>query len=181
MLPASTATAQIFGRRALTRGVQSPYVRDSSTFDRQRRAVTGLQALPGRAARDRSHVPIGQWTMATLRMIRSAGGLTPCSAAMGIPGRPATSSSPTCRAPAAPTKASPGTPWSGARQTAAAQPGIARGTTRPPQSPPATLLSATRDLCRRPVVKRRAQYRWEPGGEPSSADAGRLRADWSIR
>ena len=26
-----------------------------------------------------------------------------------------------------------------------------------------------------------AQYRWEPGGEPSSADAGRLRADWSIR
>jgi hypothetical protein len=65
------------------------------------------------------------------------GGLTPCSAATGIPGPPATSSSPTCRARAAPTKAFPGTPWSGARQTAAAQPGTARDTTRPTRHPPA--------------------------------------------
>ena len=82
---------------------------------------------------DRSHVLIGQWTTATLRMTCLTGGLTPCSAATGIPGRPATSSSPTCRAYAALTKAFPGTPWSGARPTAAAQPGTARDTTRPTQ------------------------------------------------
>jgi hypothetical protein len=69
------------------------------------------------------------------------GGLTPCSAATGIPGRPDTSSSPTCRARAAPTKAFPGTPWSSARQTAAAQPGTARDTTRPTRRPPAPLGS----------------------------------------
>jgi len=69
------------------------------------------------------------------------GGLTPCGAATGIPGRPATSSSPTCRARAAPTKASPGTPWSAARPTAAAQPGTARATIRPTRRPPAPLGS----------------------------------------
>ena len=69
------------------------------------------------------------------------GGLTPCGAATGIPGRPATSSSPTCRARAALTKAFPGTPWSGARPTAAAQPGTARATTRPTRRPPAPLGS----------------------------------------
>ena len=86
---------------------------------------------------DRSHVLIGQWTTATLRMTCLTGGRTPCSAATGIPGRPATSSSPTCRARAALTKASPDTPWSGARPTAAAQPGTARDTTRPTRHPPA--------------------------------------------
>jgi hypothetical protein len=65
-----------------------------------------------------------------------AGGLTPCGAAMGIPGRPATSSSPTCRARAVLTKASPGTPWSTARPTAAAQPGTGHATTRPARRPP---------------------------------------------
>ena len=64
------------------------------------------------------------------------GGLTPCGAATGIPGRPATSSSPTCRARAALTKASPGTPWSTARPTAAAQPGTAHATTHPTRRPP---------------------------------------------
>jgi hypothetical protein len=128
--------AQIFGvRRALTHGVQSPYVRDSSTPDRQ--------PVPGPVRRyylarsdDRSHVLIRQWTTATLRMTCLTGGLTPCSAATGIPGRPATSSSPTCRARAALTKASPGTPWSTARPTAAAQPGTAHATTRPTRGPP---------------------------------------------
>jgi hypothetical protein len=86
---------------------------------------------------DRSHVLIGQWTTATLRMTCLTGGLTPCGAATGIPGRPATSSSPTCRARAALTKAFPRTPWSGARPTAAAQPGTAHGTTRPTRRPPA--------------------------------------------
>ena len=85
---------------------------------------------------DRSHVLIGQWTTATLRMTCLTGGLTPCSAATGIPGRPDTSSSPTCRARAALTKAFPGTPWSGARPTAAAQPGTAHDTTRPTRRPP---------------------------------------------
>jgi len=89
----------------------------------------------------RSHVLIGQWTTATLRMTCLTGGLTPCSAATGIPGRPATSSSPTCRARAALTKAVPGTPWSSARQTAAVQPGTARDTTRPTRRPPAPLGS----------------------------------------
>jgi hypothetical protein len=69
------------------------------------------------------------------------GGLTPCGAATGIPGRPATSSSPTCRARAALTKASPGTPWSTARPTAAAQPGTAHATTRPTRRPPTPLGS----------------------------------------
>jgi hypothetical protein len=64
------------------------------------------------------------------------GGPTPCSAATGIPGRPATSSSPTCRARAALTKASPDTPWSTARPIAAAQPGTAHATTRPTRRPP---------------------------------------------
>ena len=90
---------------------------------------------------DRSHVLIGRWTTATLRMTCLTGGLTPCSAATGIPGRPATSSSPTCRARAVLTKAFPGTPWSGARPTAAAQPGTARDTTRPTQGPPPALGS----------------------------------------
>jgi len=71
-----------------------------------------------------------------LRMTCLTGGLTPCGAATGIPGRPATSSSPTCRARAALTKASPGTPWSTARPTAAAQPGTAHATTRPTRRPP---------------------------------------------
>ena len=69
--------------------------------------------------------------------VPESGGLTPCSAATGIPGRPDTSSSPTCRARAALTKAFPGTPWSSARQTAAARPGTARDTTRPTRLPPA--------------------------------------------
>ena len=69
------------------------------------------------------------------------GGLTPCSAATGIPGRQATSSSPTCRAGAVLTKAFLGTPWSGARPTAAAQPGTARDTTRPTRHPPPPLGS----------------------------------------
>ena len=64
------------------------------------------------------------------------GGLTPCGAATGIPGRPATSSSPTCRARAVLTKASPGTPWSTARPMAAAQPGTGHATTRPTRRPP---------------------------------------------
>jgi hypothetical protein len=104
--------------------------------------------VPGPACRyylarldDRSHVLIGQWTAATLRMTCLTGGLTPCGAATGIPGRPATSSSPTCRARAVPTKASPGTPWSTARPMAAAQPGTARDTTRPTRRPPAPLGS----------------------------------------
>jgi hypothetical protein len=82
------------------------------------------------------------------------GGPTPSSAATGIPGRPATSSSPTCVACAAPTKASSGTPWSTALQTAAAQPGTARSTTRPAQCPPASPAFPTQDLRRRPDVKR---------------------------
>ena len=65
---------------------------------------------------DRSHVPIARWTTATLRMTCLTGGRTPCSAATGIPGRRATSLSPMCGARAAPMKASPGTPLSGARQ-----------------------------------------------------------------
>jgi hypothetical protein len=64
------------------------------------------------------------------------GGLTPRGAATGIPGPPAMSSSPTCRARAALTKASPGTPWSTARPTAAAQPGTAHATTGPTRRPP---------------------------------------------
>ena len=102
--------------------------------------------LPGHIGR--SDVLIGRWTTATLRMTCLTGGLTPCSAATGIPGRPATSSSPTCRARAAPTKASPGTPWSGARRTAAAQPGTARGTTRMARRPPAPPAFPTQDLPR---------------------------------
>jgi hypothetical protein len=82
------------------------------------------------------------------------GGPTPSSVATGIPGRPATSSSPTCVACAAPTKASSGTPWSTALQTAAAQPGTARSTTRPAQCPPASPAFPTQDLRRRPDVKR---------------------------
>ena len=69
------------------------------------------------------------------------GGLTPCGAATGIPGRPATSSSPTCRARAVLTKASRGTPWSTARSMAAAQPGTARATTGPTRRPPTPLGS----------------------------------------
>jgi hypothetical protein len=69
------------------------------------------------------------------------GGRTPCGAATGIPGRPATSSSPTCRARAVLTKASPGTPWSGARPMAASQPGTAHATTRPTRRPPTPLGS----------------------------------------
>ena len=78
---------------------------------------------------DRSDVLMGRWTTATSRMTCLTGGRTPCSAATGIPGRRATSSSPMCGARAAPMKACPGTPRSGARQTAAAQRGTARGTT----------------------------------------------------
>jgi hypothetical protein len=85
---------------------------------------------------DRSHVLIGQWTTAPLRMSCLTGGRTPCSAATGIPGRPDTSSSPTCRARAVLTKASRGTPWSTARPMAAAQPGTAPATTRPTRRPP---------------------------------------------
>ena len=124
-----------FVRRALTHGVQSPYVRDSS--------ILTDSPVPGSVRRyhlarlnDRSHVLIGQWTAATLRMTWLTGGLTPCGAATGIPGRPATSSSPTCRARAVLTKASPGTPWSTARPMAAAQPGTGHATTRPTRRPP---------------------------------------------
>ena len=81
-------------------------------------------------------------------------GPIPSSAATGIPGRPATSSSPMCGAHAAPMKASSGTPWSGARQTAAPQPGTARSTTRPAQRLPASPAFPTQDLRRRPDVKR---------------------------
>jgi predicted ATPase len=102
--------------------------------DLDRSEMADLYYLP--RLDDRSHVLIGQWTTATLRMTCLTGGLTPCSAATGIPGRPATSSSPTCRARAVLTKAFPGTPWSGARPTAAAQPGTARDTTRPTRGPP---------------------------------------------
>ena len=79
--------------------------------------------------------------MATSRMTCLTGGLTPCGAATGIPGRSATSSSPTCRARAVLTKASPGTPWSTARPMAAAQPGTAHATTRPTRRPPTPLGS----------------------------------------
>ena len=64
------------------------------------------------------------------------GGPTPCGAATGIPGPPATSSSPTCHARAALTKASPGTPWSTARPMTAAQPGTAHATTHPTRRHP---------------------------------------------
>jgi len=79
----------------------------------------------------------------TSRMPCPTGGRTPCSAATGIPGRRATSLSPTCGARAAPMKASSGTPWSGARQTTAAPPGTARGTTRPAHRPAAALVFPT--------------------------------------
>ena len=45
-LQSSIPADRIGTRRALTHCVQSPYVRDSSTRDRQRRAGIGLQALP---------------------------------------------------------------------------------------------------------------------------------------
>ncbi|MFZ0167690.1 MAG: hypothetical protein WAL12_29240, partial [Trebonia sp.] len=107
--------------------------------DLDRSEMADLYYLP--RLDDRSHVLIGQWTTATFRMTCLTGGRTPCSAATGIPGRPATSSSPTCRARAVLTKAFPGTPWSGARPTAAAQPGTARDTTRPTRGPPPPLGS----------------------------------------
>lgn len=150
-------TAIVVGR-APTHGVQPPYVRD-------RQPLTD-SPVPGPACRyylprldDRPHVPIGQWTMATLRMNCPTGGLTPCSAATGIPGRPATSSSPTCRARAALTKASPGTPWSGARQAAAAQPGTARDTTRPTRRPPA------------PLGSQAGSHHHQTQGDPESTEA----------
>jgi hypothetical protein len=58
---------------------------------------------------------------------------------------PATSSSPACPACAAPTKVSPGTPWSAARRIPAAQPGVVHGTARPTQRPPATPAFPARD------------------------------------
>ena len=121
-------------RRARTHGVQSPYVRDSSIPDRQPQAEAVCRHYPADCT-DRSHVLIGRWTTATLRMTCLTGGRTPCSAATGIPGRRATSLSPMCGAHAAPTKASPGTPWSGARPTAAAQPGTARAHYPPGAAP----------------------------------------------
>lgn len=51
---------------------------------------------------DRSLVLMRRWTTATLRMTCLTGGRTPRSAATGIPGRPATSLSPTCGARAVP-------------------------------------------------------------------------------
>ena len=134
----TSSTESAFG--VLTHGVQSPYVRNSSIPDRQPRAGPACRYYLARLD-NRSHVLMGQWTTATLRMTCLTGGRTPRGAATGIPGRPATSSSPTCRARAALTKASPGTPWSGARPTAAAQPGTARDTTRPTRRPPAPLGS----------------------------------------
>ena len=87
------------------------------------------------------------------------GGRTPCGAATGIPGRPATSSSPTCRARAVLTKASPGTPWSTARPTAAAQPGTARDTTRPTRGPPP------------PPGSRAGSHRHPTQGDPEPTEA----------
>ena len=110
-------------------------MRDSSTLTDSPVPGSACRYYPARSD-VRSHVLIGQWTTAALRMTCLTGGRTPCGAATGIPGRPATSSSPTCRARAVLTKASPGTPWSTTRQTAAAQPGTARDTTRPTRRPP---------------------------------------------
>ena len=117
-------------------------MKDSSTLTDSAKPRAVCRHYPADSM-DRSHVLMGRWTTATLRMTCLTGGRTPCSAAAGIPGRRATSLSPICGARAAPMKASPGTRWSGARQTAAAQPGTARGTTRPAQRPPATLVFPT--------------------------------------
>jgi hypothetical protein len=92
------------------------------------------------------------------------GGLTPRGAATGIPGRPATSSSPTCRARAALTKASPGTPWSTARPTAAAQPGTAPATTRPTRRPPT------------PSASQAGSHRHPTQGNPETTEASDITA-----
>jgi len=132
----------IGNRRARTLGVQSPYVRDSPTPDDSAKPRPVCRHyLPD--CMDCSHVLMGQWMTVTSRMPCPTGGRTPCSAATGIPGRRATSLSPTCGARAAPMKASSGTPWSGARQTTAAPPGTARGTTRPAHRPAAALVFPT--------------------------------------
>ena len=119
--------------------------------------------VPGSACRyylarsgDRSHILIWQWTTATLRMTCLTGGLTPRRAATGIPGRPAPSSSPTCRAPCR------------------ADEGISGH----------TVVHCTTDGCR-PAWYRPRHYPPDatpsdaaggPGGEPPSPGAGRPRA-----
>ena len=124
--------------------------------DRQPRAGISLQIYTARSG-DRSHVLIGQWTTAALRMTCLAGGRTPCGAATGIPGRPATSSSPICRADEG---------ISGHTVVHCTTDGCRSAWYRPRHDPPDATPSDAAG---------------EPGGEPPSPDAGRPKAYRSIR
>ena len=129
-------------RRAQTHGVQSPHVRDSSTLTDS--------AKPSRSAgitrRQPESLPCSNKSMDDGNLSNDLPDWWPypVQCGHGHPRSPGHVLVSMCGDGAAPIKASPGTPWSGARQSAAAQPGTAPGTARPARHPPATLVFPTR-------------------------------------